>query len=92
MYLIWRPALSNAIFVPLGVANWAWSANATFSTSTSKWSLGAHSGPTYSAGPTSSYPSWAQTVAKNGSICGQPYDAQQLESITGGPYRRRPNR
>jgi len=82
MYLMWQPSLSNSIQVPLGVVNWSWNAAASFSTSTSQWSLGGYTVPSPSVSATSTYPSWAQTVAPGGTLCGEPYDAQNLEAAT----------
>jgi FG-GAP-like repeat len=38
-------------------------------------------GPSYSAGGTSVYPSWAQTATNNQSLCGEPYNGSDVQLI-----------
>jgi hypothetical protein len=93
MYLLWQPALPNAIFVPLGLVNWSWAGSAGFSAATKTWSLVSQTGPSYSAGATSVYPSWAQTAFNNQSLCGEPYNGSDVQLVPRrAPYPRRSSR
>ena len=85
MYLMWQPALSNAIPVPLGVVNWSWGGTAYFQSGT--WVLHSTTGPSYTSTATSSWPSWTSTILNSSTPCGEPYHGQDPDTATAGRVR-----
>ena len=72
MFLMWQPTLANAIPVPLGYVDWAWTGLATFIWNSWVLTNAPEAGFSVTQ-PTTTYPQWSQvfTTAK-GLTCGAP--------------------
>ena len=71
-YVLWKPDLSNAIYVPLGSFSWHWNASAFRESLTSAWSTSSPGASVSDFVKGSSYPAWTNLVTPLPTMCGAP--------------------